>query len=52
MSLSGYGCCAFGGAPLVPGCTLSHRFKRQVALYRKLGECSKAAITRPCVYWG
>jgi len=44
MSLSGYGCCAFGGAPLKPGCTLSHRFERQMALYRKLGKSGKVEL--------
>jgi hypothetical protein len=30
MSLSGYGCCAFGGVVLLRNCTLSHWYERQV----------------------
>jgi len=48
MSLSGYGCCAFGGAPLKPGCTLSHRFERQMALYRKSSKSGKVMRWLPC----
>lgn len=47
MCLSGYGCCAFGGAPLLPGCTLSHRFERQAALYRKIKARAKATMHSP-----
>ena len=49
VSLSGYGCCAFGGAPLLQGCTLSHWFERQARLYRKKGAGGKAAVSACCV---